>query len=65
VRAHSPYMKAEDVARKFHETYEARAPLFGYRTREASAVPWPEVPLQNRMLMTDVVQELLDTGAIR
>src|SRR6476620_5707632 len=42
---------AEILAEKFHETYERLAPDFGYRTREASAKPWTEVPEQNRKLM--------------
>ncbi len=31
----------ETLARLFHENYERLAPEFGYRTREASRVPWP------------------------
>lgn len=42
---------ADDMARAFHENYEALAPRYGYRTREASAVPWDEVPKANRELM--------------
>lgn len=42
---------AEALARLFHETYERLAPDYGYRTREASAVPWDDVPEQNRALM--------------
>ena len=42
---------AEHMARKFHEHYEALAPSFGYKTREESAVPWDEVPVQNKALM--------------
>lgn len=33
-------MNAEQLAKKFHETYEELAPQFGYKTREASAKPW-------------------------
>jgi hypothetical protein len=47
------------VARLFHETYERLAPDFGYRTREASAKPWDEVPEQNRALMVATVREVL------
>lgn len=50
---------AEAVARRFHEAYERLAPDFGYRTREASAKPWDEVPEQNRALMIAVCAELL------
>lgn len=47
VRALDP----ETLARQFHEAYERLAPEFGYRTREASAKPWIEVPEDNRRLM--------------
>lgn len=58
-------MKApENVAAAFHETYERLAPDFGYKTREASAVPWAEVPEANRQLMTAVVAELFERGVI-
>lgn len=42
---------AGEVARMFHENYERLAPLYGYQTREASAVPWEKVPEANRALM--------------
>jgi hypothetical protein len=54
-----PDIPAEAVARRFHEAYERLAPDFGYRTREASAKPWDEVPEQNRALMVAVCAELL------
>ena len=41
----------EWLAQIFHAAYEQLAPDFGYRTREASAVPWAEVPEDNRRLM--------------
>jgi hypothetical protein len=49
---------AETLARRFHETYERFAPDYGYKTREASAVPWDEVPDANRSLMIAVCREL-------
>ena len=52
------------VAESFHETYESLAPSYGYKTREASAVPWSEVPQPNRMLMVAVAMALLETGVI-
>ena len=52
-------MKADQLARLFHETYERLAPDFGYRTREASAKPWHEVPEQNRALMVATCAEVL------
>jgi hypothetical protein len=50
----------EQVAKLFHETYERLAPEFGYRTREASAVPWEDVPAENRALMVATCREVLD-----
>lgn len=50
---------AEAVAQAFHETYERLAPSFGYETREASAVPWADVPDENKRLMVAVADELL------
>lgn len=55
----------ETIARAFHEAYERLAPEWGYKTREASAVPWEDVPAQNRCLMMEVVAELLDRRIIR
>lgn len=57
-------MTAEQIAQAFHETYERLAPDFGYKTREASAKPWADVPEQNKALMVAVVQALLDAGVI-
>ena len=50
----------ERIARMFHEAYERLAPSFAYETREASAMPWAEVPENNRRLMTAVVVEISD-----
>lgn len=44
-------MVAEDLARQFHETYERLAPEYSYQTRKASAVPWEDVPENNKRLM--------------
>lgn len=55
---------AEVIAQLFHEAYESLAPEHGYRTREASAKPWAEVPEQNKALMVATVQTLLDAGAL-
>jgi len=54
-----PSGAAEQLARRFHELYEELAPAFGYRTREASAKPWYEVPQQNRDLMITVCTAIL------
>jgi hypothetical protein len=55
---------AEAIAAAFHIHYEALAPDFGYKTREASAVPWENIPQQNRDLMVAVVEDLLSEGVI-
>lgn len=54
-----PLPEAEQLARRFHETYERLAPEFGYATRPESAVPWEEVPEKNRLLMIAVAAELI------
>lgn len=58
-------MAAERIAKAFHETYEKLAPSYSYKTREASAVPWEQVPDNNRRLMIAVVTELLDRNVIQ
>jgi hypothetical protein len=50
----------EDIASRFHEAYERLAPTYGYKTREASAVPWEQVPEQNKSLMIAVIGEILE-----
>lgn len=57
-------MTAEQLARRFHETYEALAPSFGYETRPESAVPWEDVPEMNKRLMVAVADVLLDELAV-
>lgn len=52
-------MQAEELARFFHETYERLAPQHGYETREETAVPWDQVPAENRGLMIAVAEEVL------
>jgi hypothetical protein len=51
--------EAADLARKFHETYERLAPVFNYTTRKDSAVPWEDVPKNNKLLMTAVASDIL------
>lgn len=55
-RAVSP----EALARWFHEEYERLAPEYGYKTRKESAVPWVQVPEQNRELMIAVAGSVLE-----
>lgn len=52
----------EQLAQRFHETYERLAPDYGYKTREASAKPWDQVPDNNRALMTAVCGEILEVA---
>lgn len=54
----------EFIASSFHKHYEDLAPLFGYETREDSAVPWEDVPMKNRHLMEKVVTRLIATGVV-
>lgn len=58
-RTRMPMPDAESVARLFHETYERLAPAFGYGTREATRVPWEEVPERNKRLMIATTAEVL------
>lgn len=48
----------ERVAQMFHEFYEHLAPRYGYKTRKASAVPWADVPENNRLLMIEVASRI-------
>ena len=50
----------EAIAKLFHQTYERLAPDFGYETRRESAVPWEDVPENNRRLMTATVRGVVD-----
>lgn len=54
-----PPTEAEKLAARFHEAYERLAPSFSYETREASALPWKDVPENNRQLMIAVCAEIL------
>jgi hypothetical protein len=53
-------MTPEQLAEQFHITYERMAPSFGYQTRKATAVPWTELPANNRNLMVAVCGVILD-----
>lgn len=48
----------EEYTHRFHEAYERRAPDYGWKTQAESAVPWDEVPVMNRALMLDTVNEV-------
>lgn len=49
----------DQLAKLFHDQYERLAPEYGYKTREASAVPWDEVPKQNKDLMIAVAGRII------
>ena len=51
--------QTDALARKFHDEYERLAPLYGYKTRKASAVPWEDVPSANKELMRAVARVIL------
>lgn len=49
----------EQLAEKFHTTYEGAAGVMNYATRPDSAVPWAEVPALNKALMVATCAEVL------
>lgn len=49
----------EALAREFHIAYERLAPSHGYKTREASAVGWADVPADNKALMVATAAAVL------
>lgn len=55
---------AEIIAREFHEQYEWTAPMYGWKTQQASAVGWDELPENQRRLMVHVVGNLLASNHI-
>jgi hypothetical protein len=61
-----PPLDPERVAMSFHWHYERLAARFDYTTRKDSAVPWDQVPAQNRALMVEtascVLRELQGLG---
>jgi hypothetical protein len=59
VNARLDPIRPEHLAQIFHEAYEHLAPDFGYKTREASAVPWSDVPEANKRLMVATAAEVL------
>ena len=54
------YADGEQLARSFHELYEALAPEFGYKTRRESAVHWDDIPANNKTLMIAVASRIAD-----
>ncbi|KKL27339.1 hypothetical protein LCGC14_2386180 [marine sediment metagenome] len=50
----------ERLARNFHRTYERLAPAFSYTTRKESAVPFDDLPDNNKNLMLAVCSEIAE-----
>ena len=50
----------EGLAKLFHDNYERLAPLYGYKTRDESAVDWKDVPSNNKNLMIATCRAVLD-----
>ena len=57
-QAQPRWISPQELAQKFHETYERLAPNFGYETRRESAKLWSDVPQQNKDLMIAVCAEI-------
>lgn len=49
----------QEMAEQFHVNYERLAPAYGYETRDRTAVPWKDVPADNRGLMMATCAEVL------
>lgn len=49
----------EHFARLFHEVYERRAPDFQWETQFASKGDWTDLPRNQRLLMLEVVGEVI------
>lgn len=56
---------AEEIAKTFHYTYEALAPLFRWETQTASRTSWEDLPDKNKNLMIATVASLLASGVIK
>ena len=48
----------EDIAKRFHYTYERLAPQYGYETRPETATAWTHLPEANRELMIATVKSV-------
>jgi hypothetical protein len=56
---------AEQIARRFHETYELLGPSCGWQSQESARdKEFDDLPESNRRLMIATVTALLDGGAI-
>lgn len=56
-----PLAKADPVelAKVFHDTYESLAPVYDYKIRTTSAVPWQDVSENNRNLLVATIEAVL------
>lgn len=54
--------RGEQLARRFHDSYERLAPSFGYETRKDTRAFDPTTP--NGRLMIAVCQELIKSGEV-
>jgi trehalose-6-phosphatase len=55
----------EKLAKRFHELYEQLASNHGYETRKESNKPWEEVPENNKALMIDVCEHIIEEFSIK
>jgi hypothetical protein len=57
-------VKAEEIARAFHEEYEAAAGQHGWETQDVTRTSFDDLPEENRRTMVATVQSLLGRGVI-
>lgn len=50
----------EQLAEKFHETYEALAPSFRYGTHQPLTKSWAELPETERKLLVSICEAIID-----
>lgn len=52
------FFRPEALAERFHNYYEKLAPKYSYKTRDDSAVPWDDVPRDNKRLMIATCEQI-------
>jgi len=57
-------LMAYQLAERLHEAYERQTPQFDDETREEAAVPWAQLPEQNRLFRIAVCAELLSRHVV-
>ncbi len=55
----------EELARLFHEVYEAQAPMFGYETKPETRCQWADMPEDNKRLMISVCTRIIGVLKVR